>query len=117
MTNTNPVVGWTSAYFSNYSTAQFTQERRRALVDRIRKRNYNFNYFDHQNLNYCTPFYADGVICVLTKDQWNSVMDEVYYEIPRGARLMPEDVIERASINDVLYEKEKWEPKEGENNE
>jgi hypothetical protein len=29
---------------------------------------------------------------------------------------MPEDVIDREPINDVLYEKIKWEPKDGETN-
>lgn len=117
MTNTNPVIGWTGAYWSNYPTVPFTKERRKMLVDRIRKRNYNFNFFDHQNMDYCAPFYSDNVFCVLTKDEWNSVMNEAYNEIPRGERLMPEDVINRKPINSVLYEKEKWEPKGGENNE
>lgn len=117
MIHSNPVVGWTSAYFSNYPTVPFTKERRSVLVDRIKKRRYNFNHFDHQNIDYCAPFYSDNVLCVLTKDEWNSVMDEAYGDYPRGARLMPEDVIEREPINTVLYEKEKWEPKDGENNE
>ena len=42
MTNTNPVIGWTSAYFSNYPTVPLTKERRSMLVDRIKKRKYNF---------------------------------------------------------------------------
>lgn len=112
----NPVIGWTSAYFSDYPTVPFTKERRSMLVDRIKKRKYNFNHADHQFLSYCAPFYADEVLCVLTKQEWDSVMDEAYDEYPRGARLMPEDVIERKSINTVLYEKIKWEPKDGENN-
>ena len=110
MKDIKPVTGWTSAYFSSYSTTDFTNERRQALVDRIRKRKYNFNFFDHQNIDYCAPFYADEVICVLTKDQWNSVMDEAYRDEPFGPRLMPEDVIDRAPINGVIYEKEKFEP-------
>lgn len=117
MINNNPVIGWTSAYFSNYPTVAFTKERRSMLVDRIKKRRYNFNHFDHQNIDHCAPFYSDNVLCVLTKDEWNSVMDEAYKEYPRGARLMPEDVIERDPINTVLYEKIKWEPKDGEINE
>lgn len=111
MNNLENVIGWTSSYFSSYPAAQFTKDRRRALVDRIRKRRYNFNFSDHQYLDYCAPFYADEVFCVLTKDQWDSVMDEAYGDFPRGARLMPEDVIDRKPINSVLYEKEKWEPK------
>ena len=117
MTNTNAVIGWTSAYFSSYPTVPFTKERRSMLVDRIKKRKYNFNHFDHQNIDYCAPFYADEVLCVLTKQEWDSVMDEAYGEYPRGVRLMPEDVIEREPINTVLYEKIKWEPKDGESNE
>lgn len=116
MTNVVPVIGWTSSYFSSYPTVPFTKNRRQALVDRIRKRSYNFNFQDHQYLDYCAPFYADNTLCVLTKQEWDSVMNEVYKEIPRGPRLMPEDVISRKPINGVLYEKEKWEPKDGEIN-
>jgi hypothetical protein len=113
MTNVNPVIGWTSSYFSSYPTVEFTKERRKALVDRIKKRKYNFNYQDHQYLSYCAPFYSDNVLCVLTKQEWDSVMDEAWADYPRGARLMPEDEIDREPINSVLYEKEKWEPKDG----
>lgn len=117
MMNTNPVVGWTSAYLSNYPTTKFTAERRKALVDRIRKRQYNFTYNDHQFLAYAAPFYSDNVLCVLTKPEWDSVMDEAYSEFPRGSRLTPEDVIDRTEINSVIYEKAKFEPKDGEDDE
>ena len=40
MTNVNPVIGWTAAYYSSYPTVEFTRERRKALVDRIKKRKY-----------------------------------------------------------------------------
>lgn len=112
----NAVVGWTSAYLSDYPTTSFTNERRRALVDRIRKRKYNFTYESHQTLPYNAPFYDDNVLCVLTKSQWDSVMDEAYGDQPRGPRLMPMDVIDRKAIKSVLYEKEKFEPKGEKNN-
>lgn len=115
MTNLS-VIGWTSAYLSVYPTAPFTEPRRRALIDRIRKRGYNFTHSDHQFLTYAAPFYSDNVLCVLTKSEWDSVIDEVYKEIPRGARLIPEDVIDRPEISTVIYEKQKFEPKDGENN-
>lgn len=102
------VVGWTSAYLNDYPEATFTEERRKALVERIRKRRYNFNYSDHQTLSYCAPFYSDKTHCVLTKAQFDSVMEEAYREMPRGARLMPMDVIEERPVNDVLYEKKKF---------
>ena len=35
------VIGWTDAY-GDYPTTPFTEERKKALVDRIRKRKYNF---------------------------------------------------------------------------
>lgn len=110
MKNFKPVVGWTSAYLSNYKAVQFTEDRRKALVERIKKRGYNFNFNDHQYLLYGAPFYEDNVVCVLTKQEWDSVMDEAYKEYPRGPRLTPEDVIDRYPINDVIYEKQKFEP-------
>ena len=111
------VVGWVDAYLSDYSTVTLTDERRRALVERIRKRGYNFTYEAHQTVPYCAPFYKDKVLCVLTKAQWDSVMDEAYGDMPRGPRLMPMDVITRAPKNGVLYEKEKFQQEGDINNE
>ena len=113
MKNTTPVIGWTSAYLSPYPTAPFTEDRKYALVDRIRKRKYNFTHQAHQTLFYTAPFYSDNVVCVLTKSQWDDVLSEAYRDEPLGRRLMPEDVIETRPVNEVLYEKEKWIPKEG----
>jgi hypothetical protein len=42
-------------------------------------------------------------------------MSEAYKEIPRGPRLLPQDVITKPPKNGVLYEKEKF-AEEGENN-
>ena len=108
------VVGWTSAYLSNYPTTEFTEERKRALIDRVRKRKYNFTHQAHLTLSYTAPFYSDNVLCVLTKAQWDEVLSAAYKDESLGPRLMPEDVIDRPEINTVIYEKEKWEPKEGE---
>ena len=36
-------------------------------------------------------------------------MTEAYKDIPRGQRLMPQDVITRPSKGGILYEKEKFE--------
>lgn len=108
MKNTQAVIGWTSAYLSNYPVADFTKERKQALVDRIRKRKYNFTHQAHQTLFYTAPFYSDECICVLTKAQWDEAMSEAYKDEPLGPRLMPEDVIDLKPVNDVLYEKKKF---------
>ena len=101
------VIGWCDAYGTSYPVATFTGERRKALVERIRKRRYNFNHFDHEMMG-CAPFYDDRTICVLTKAQFDSVMAEAYKDIPRGQRLMPQDVIDDKPFNGVLYEKKKF---------
>jgi hypothetical protein len=108
------VVGWSDAYGNAVPTVTFTADRKKALVERIRKRRYNFNHFDHEMLG-CAPVYDDKVMCVLTKAQFDGVMSEAYKEIPRGPRLLPQDVITTTPKNGVLYEKEKF-VKEGENN-
>ena len=108
------VVGWSDAYGGAVPTVAFTTERKRALVERIRKRKYNFNHFDHEMLG-CAPVYDDQVMCVLSKSQFDDVMSEAYKDIPRGQRLMPQDVITRPTKNGILYEKEKFEM-EGEHN-
>ena len=102
------VTGWCDAYGSKYHTVSFTNERRKALVERIRKRKYNFNYMDHSSLPYCAPFYDDESICVLTKQEFDSVMNEAWKDMPRGARLIPMDVITLPVKNGVLFEKEKF---------
>lgn len=102
------VVGWTSCYSGIYPVVTLTEDRKKALVERIRKRRYNFNYTDHCFLSYCCPVYEDKVVCELNKAQWDSVMSEAYKDMPRGQRLLPQDAIEDAPINGVLYEKKKF---------
>lgn len=109
------VIGWTDAYGGAVPTVTFTVERKRALVERIRKRRYNFNHFDHEMLG-CAPVYDDKVMCTLTKSQFDDVMNEAYKEIPRGQRLLPQDVITRPAKNGVLFEKEKFEQEGDDNN-
>ena len=101
------VVGWTNAWGGAVPTVSFTSERKKALVERIRKRKYNFNHFDHEMMD-CAPVYDDNVMCVLTKAQFDDVMDDVYKDVPRGQRLMPQDVIEDNPVNGILYEKKKF---------
>ena len=108
------VVGWSDAYGGVVPTVSFTSERRKALVERIRKRRYNFNHFDHEMLG-CAPVYNDKVMCVLTKAQFDSVMEEAYGDTRRGPRLLPQDVITQPVKGGVLYEKEKF-SQEGEHN-
>ena len=101
------VVGWTGAWDGAVPTVSFTTERKRALVERIKKRRYNFNHFDHEMLG-CAPVYNDMVMCVLTKSQFDDVMSEAYKDMPRGQRLLPQDVIDDTLVNGILYEKKKF---------
>ena len=107
------VIGWSYAYDGAVPTATFTSERKKALIERIRKRKYNFNHFDHEMLG-CAPVYDDRVMCVLTKAQFDSVMAEAYKDMPFPQRLIPQDVITRPTKGGILYEKEKFD-QEGEN--
>ena len=109
------VTGWVQAYLAPYPTTDFTEERKRALVERIRKRRYNFTYDAHQTLPYAAPFYSDKKYCVISKPQWDEVLSEAYADMPRPPRQMPMDVITKPPKNDVLYEKEKY-TEDGESN-
>ena len=109
------VVGWTDLYGNAVPTVTFTSERRKALVERIRKRRYNFNHQDHCFLPYCAPVYNDGVTSELTKAEWDSVMDEAYGDMKRGPRTLPQDIIITPPKKGILYEKEKF-SQEGEHN-
>lgn len=109
------VVGWMSCYSGTCQVVPFTEERKKALVERIRKRRYEFNHADHCFLPYCSPVYNDKTTCELTKAQWDGVMSEAYKDSPRGPRLLPQDAITRPPKNGILFEKEKFE-QEGDNN-
>ena len=102
------VVGWTDCYSGKYPVVNFTQDRRKALVERIRKRKYEFNHTDHCFLPYCCPVYQDKVVCELNKLQWDSVMEEAYINQRRGSRLLPIDVIQQSPFDNVIFEKEKY---------
>ena len=102
------VIGWTDCFSGNYPVATFTIERKKALVERVRKRRYEFNFQDHCFLPYCAPVYDDKVMCELTKPQWDSVMAEAYKDAPRGQRLLPQDAIDDTPVNGTLYEKKKF---------
>ena len=101
------VIGWTDAYLTQYPTAPFTNERKAALIERIRKRKYNFSHFDHEMMG-CAPFYDDKTICVLTKQQLDDVMAEAYKDRPIGQHMTPYNVIDDSPIDGVLYEKKKF---------
>lgn len=101
------VVGWTDAWGSSLPRVTFTTERKKALVERIKKRKYNFNHFDHEMMG-CAPVYDDKVMCVLTKAQFDDVMNDVYRDTPRGQRLIPQDAIDDTPVNGILYEKKKF---------
>ena len=103
------VVGWTGAWDGIIPASTLTKEKEKALVERIRKRHYNFNQFDHEMLPYASPVFNDKTTCILNKAQWDKVMVEAYKDIPLGQRLMPQDVITRPAKGGVLYEKEKFE--------
>lgn len=104
----NFVMGWTDSYGVNLPIAAFSSERKKALVEKIRQRKYNFNFSDAQFLPNCCPYYDDGKICVLTKKEFDETMQEAWKDRPRGARLLPMDVITLPVKNGVLYEKAKY---------
>lgn len=110
------VVGWCDTYVNNLKTVSFTEDRKKALIERIRKRKYNFTFDNYQYLPYCCPVFEDNAICMLTKQQFDKVMDEAWKDMPRGARLMPMDVITIPIKNGILFEKEKFMNKEGDQN-
>lgn len=109
------VIGWCSFYDNICPVVAFTELHKKALVERIKKRKYNFVHFDHQMLSFCMPVYEDKTTCLLTKAQFDDVMSDVYRDIPRGQRLLPQDAIDDTPVNGILYEKKKF-YQEGENN-
>ncbi len=110
------VIGWTSCYDGVCPVVPFTEDRKRALIERIRKRGYEFNHADHAFLPYCAPVYGDKTTCELTKQQWDSVMNEAYKDVPRSQRFLPQDAIDDMPVKGILYEKKKFHQEGGEDN-
>jgi hypothetical protein len=109
------VVGWCDMYNNGRKIVSYTEDHKKALVERVRKRRYNFNFNDAQYLPYCCPVYDDGTICMLTKQQFDAAMAEAWKDMPLGARLMPMDVI-TIKKNNTLFEKQKFADKEEDGN-
>lgn len=60
------LVGW-SDILSSHCTERLTNAHKQEIVKTIRRRHYNFTYFDHQNMSYCCPFFDDGCMISLNK--------------------------------------------------
>ena len=101
------LVGW-SDILSSHGTEYLTNTQKQEIVKTIRRRHYNFTYFDHQNMSYCCPFFDDGYMVVLSKKQFDDIMAEAYEEMSIGQRLLPMDAIKSKPINEVLFEKEEY---------
>ena len=101
------VVGWTDSWNDNYPTVAFTTEKHRALVERIRKRRYNFSYQMLQFNPYSTPVYNDGTKSLLSKSEWDQVLTDAYGDEKMPMRCTPMDVL-TINKNGVLWEKEKF---------
>lgn len=101
------LLGWCGAYTSPYKEETFTEEHRKALVHCIKKRHYNFNYSDLSFLPYAAPFFDTGKIAIPSKAQFDSIMNEVYSNMPRSHRLMPQDAIKTVPYEDILFENDK----------
>jgi len=101
------VVAWCDNFDDNYSNTPFTEERKRALVDRVRQRKYNMSYQMLSMNPYSTPVYQDGCRCLLTSEQWEDVLVDVYADNKRPPRFSPMDIL-TFKANGALWEKERF---------
>ena len=72
------LVGW-SDILSSHGTERLTNAHKQEIVKTIRRRHYNFTFFDHQNMSYCCPFFDDGCMISLNKKQFDEII--FYYHI------------------------------------
>lgn len=105
------VMGWIDPYGTEFEKAKYTPERRDALVTRIKKRKYYFNFFDHEMLG-VVPLYSDYKYCILTKPELDEVFARAYKDIDIECRKLPYDEEETIKYGGILYEKHKYIPKE-----
>ena len=101
------VIGWTGAYTSPYEEVKFTEERKQALFECVKKRYYDFPYDALCFLPYCAPFFSDGTVCVPTRQEWEELLKKVYSDSPRFHRLSPLDAIKDEPVQNILFENEK----------
>lgn len=100
------VVAWTSCYEDRYPTVTFTPERQKALVERVKRRGYNFSYQMFLT-PYTTPVYDDGCKTLLTKSEWDNVLAVAYGDSKMPPRCTPMDVL-TVKKHEALWEKEKF---------
>ena len=101
------LVGWVDAWSSPYEQTDFTEDRKKAMIECVRYRHYNFTHQAHQTMPFCSPFYSDGKLCVLNKREFDEVMSAAYGDMPFGRRLMPQDAIKTPAEDDILFENKK----------
>lgn len=101
------VMGWVDPYTTYFEKAEYDNERKNALVTRIKKRRYWFTHFDHEFMG-ITPIYSDNKYCLLTKAQLDEVFSEAYKDIDVDCRKIPLDEEECVMYNGVLFEKQKY---------
>lgn len=106
------LIGWTSAYVTDYKELPLTKEREQAIVEVVRRRHYDFTYNDMCYLPYCCPIFEDKTISMPNRSQWEQIMSKVYSNIARTHRLIPSDAIKRQPIEDIIYENKNDEPQE-----
>lgn len=102
------VIGWVGTYDNDLPKVSFTEDRKIAFIERVRKRKYYFTYNNYEYLPYCAPVYEDGKVCVLTKQQFENAMNEAWQDMKGKKILLPMDVITIAPKNNILYEKTKF---------
>ena len=101
------VMGWLDPYTTQFEKAEYTKERKNALVTRIKKRHYWFTHFDHEFMS-VTPIYSDKKYCMLTKNELDEAFAEAYKDINVEGRKLPSDEEETVMHNGILYEKKKY---------
>lgn len=72
------VVGWTHYDFHDFKEGEFSWAVRMAVVDEIKKNNYLFSGWDHQESSYCAPVFNDGKMRRFSQRGFADIMAEAH---------------------------------------
>ena len=110
------VIGWTYYSDSDYPDMEITNGKHHAVIDEIRKHQYLFSGFSHEERFGCTPVFNDGSKGSWSQRGWGSLMAEAYeeegmyaysaYTYELNNEVYPKDYVDNSLIEDPnsLYE-------------
>lgn len=102
------VVGWVFPYDTRFKNSELTEDKKLAIINKIRKKKYYYSWSDSQFMDGCTPMFNDYTYCNLTKPQYDEIFSEALKDYDDINRLLPIDATHTTVCDSVVWEKTKY---------